>query len=178
MFDRLETERLIIRPATEADVDDLVSMDADPEVMRFLKGGRPTSRPDVITWVEQSVDHPWIADDRATDEFLGVLAFHPITYEIGWRFRRAVWGRGLASEGARAIVDAAFSTLDAPRVWAQTMTVNMRSRRVMERCGMRFVRTFFADWHEAHPDWHRDMEGSDQGDVEYEILQRQWQARR
>jgi hypothetical protein len=41
---------------------------------------------------------------------------------------------------------------------------------------MRFVRTFVADWHTAHPDWHEAMEGSEQGDVEYEILRREWEA--
>ncbi|WP_206061324.1 GNAT family N-acetyltransferase [Nonomuraea basaltis] len=56
-------------------------------------------------------------------------------------------------------------------MFARTMTVNAGSRRVMEKCGLRFVRTFFEDW--PHP-----IEGSDQGDVEYELLRAGWEAAR
>ena len=49
-------------------------------------------------------------------------------------------------------------------MWAQTMTVNDASRRVMERCGLRYVRTFFEEWSEG------PIDGSEHGDVEYELL--------
>lgn len=56
-----------------------------------------------------------------------------------------------------------FRELDTQRIWAQTMTVNTASRLVLKRCGLRYVRTF-------HQDWGETIEGSDQGDVEYELL--------
>jgi RimJ/RimL family protein N-acetyltransferase len=65
------------------------------------------------------------------------------------------------------LIDKAFRDLGARRVVASTMTVNAGSRRVMEKCGMSFVRTFFMDW----PD---KIAGSEQGDVEYAIGREEW----
>ena len=63
----------------------------------------------------------------------------------------------------------AFADPGVQRVWAQTMTVNTRSRAVMERCGMRFVRTFVGDWGPK-------FDGAEHGDVEYEITRSEWNA--
>ena len=87
--------------------------------------------------------------------------------ELGYRLRQASWGNGFATEGSKALIAMAFTDLGLRRVWAQTMTVNTRSRRVMERCGLRYVRTFFLEWPEP-------IEGSDQGDVEYELTKPEW----
>jgi len=76
--------------------------------------------------------------------------------------------RLLAIEGARAVIDMAFEVFDAARVWAETMTVNRRSRRVMERCGLRYVRTF-------HLEWDDPIEGTEFGEVEYELLRSGWE---
>jgi len=65
----------------------------------------------------------------------------------------------------------AFTRLDASRVWGQTMAVNAASRRVMERCGLRYVRTFFDEWPEP-------IEGSDAGDVEYALTRAEWERGR
>jgi RimJ/RimL family protein N-acetyltransferase len=90
-------------------------------------------------------------------------------YELGYRLRRSCWRRGLAVEGSRALLDCAFSEQAARRVWAQTMTVNTRSRRVMEACGLRCVRTF-------HLEWDEPIEGTELGDVEYELLRSDYLA--
>jgi RimJ/RimL family protein N-acetyltransferase len=91
----------------------------------------------------------------------------PTAYELGYRLRPRWWGQGLATEGAAALVAHAFEDLGASCVWGQTMTVNTGSRRVMERCGLRYVETFFADWGE----W---IEGSEHGDVRYAIDRHDW----
>ena len=78
---------------------------------------------------------------------------------------RSAWGRGYATEGSRALVDKAFAELGARRVHASTMAVNAGSRRVMEKAGMRFVRTFVMDWPVR-------IEGDEEGDVEYAITAR------
>jgi RimJ/RimL family protein N-acetyltransferase len=80
------------------------------------------------------------------------------------------WGCGLATEGTLAVIHEVFSAREAKRVWAQTMAVNTRSRRVMERCGLKYVRTF-------HLSWDDPIEGTEQGEVEYELSRRDWQAR-
>ena len=88
-------------------------------------------------------------------------------YEIGYRLRRAAWGKGLASEGVHALLAVAFTQLGARRVWAETMAVNARSRQVMERCGMRYVRTF-------HEHFDDPIPGTEHGEVEYEIRRDDW----
>ncbi len=98
-------------------------------------------------------------------------AAQPVTQaELGYRLRRAAWGRGLATEGSRALLRYAFATVGLARVWAQTMAVNTPSRRVMEKSGLRYVRTF-------HLDWADPIEGTEHGEVEYELLRAEWAAR-
>jgi RimJ/RimL family protein N-acetyltransferase len=170
VIEPVETARLRLRPIASDDVDRLVELDADPEVMRFISGGVPTSRAEVQRIVARSIGHRWLAFDLDGDEFVGWFALRPSAVrdrELGYRLRRASWGRGLATEGARVLIDLAFTALDASRVWAQTMTVNTASRRVMEHCGLRFVRTFFMEWPEP-------IAGSEEGDVEYELTRADW----
>jgi RimJ/RimL family protein N-acetyltransferase len=177
VIEPLATERLRLRPIELADVDRLVTLDSDPEVMRYINGGAPTPRDEAERIVARSLGHRWLAfepqdDDR--DAFVGWFGLRPSAgrdRELGYRLRRACWGRGLATEGARALVDLAFTHLDTSRVWAQTMTVNTASRRVMERCGLRYVRTFFDEWPEP-------IEGSDAGDVEYALTRAEWERNR
>ena len=68
------------------------------------------------------------------------------SFDVGYRLAKQWWGQDLATEGTHALIDAAFSELDDQRVRRQTMAVNDRSRRVMQRCGMRYVRTIHLEW--------------------------------
>ncbi|MFG2910546.1 GNAT family N-acetyltransferase [Kitasatospora sp. NPDC048286] len=181
----LATERLVLRRFTTADVDRLVELDGDPEVMRFLTGGKPSAR----EWLEGKVlplflEHYrrygdlgwWAAEDRTDGAFLGWFEFRPTRegergeVELGYRLRRAAWGRGYATEGARALVRRGFAELGVERVVAYTMTVNAGSRRVMEKSGLSFVRTFHEDYPEMIP-------GSEHGEVEYAVTAEEWRAR-
>lgn len=173
MFDRLDTERMALRGVTLSDVDHLVALDADPMVMRYINGGHPSARAEVEEIVRRSVGHRWVAFERSSAAFLGWFSLRPIdpggrSRELGYRLRRDAWGRGLATEGARALIVMAFAGTEVDGIRAQTMTVNTASRRVMERCGLRYVRTFHADWG-GDP-----IEGGELGDVEYELLRRDW----
>ncbi|HEX7167216.1 MAG TPA: GNAT family N-acetyltransferase [Acidimicrobiales bacterium] len=169
-IDGLGTARLLLRPITRDDVDLLVEIDRDPEVMRYLTGGKPSSRADVEATIARSIGHRWIASERAAGDAVGWVALRPTApgeYELGYRLLREYWGRGLATEAGRALVAAAFDILDAQRVWAQTMAVNQRSRAVMERCGLRYVRTFHVDFDDPIP-------GTELGEVEYELRRNAW----
>jgi RimJ/RimL family protein N-acetyltransferase len=155
-------------------VDDLVALDADPAVMRYINGGKPTPRAEVEAAVRASLGHRWAAFHEA--RFVGGFALEPAggdpaDRELGYRLRREAWGMGLATEGARALIALAFTELGARRVWAHTMTVNSASRRVLERCGLRYVRTF-------HLEWPEPIEGTELGDVEYELLPAEWETAR
>ncbi|MFI6979100.1 GNAT family N-acetyltransferase [Embleya sp. NPDC050154] len=181
----LETDRLVLRAFTEADVDDLVALDNDPEVMRFINGGRPTSRETIRAQVLPGLlhDHPcvgtrgyWAAQERDGGTFLGWFEFRPLddcspaVVELGYRLNRAAWGKGYATEGSCALIDKGFTDLGVERVTANTMSVNAGSRRVMEKAGLSFLRHFTGDWPEA-------IEGSEHGEVEYELTRTTWEQR-
>ena len=160
-----------LRPITTDDADLLVALDSDPAVMRFISGGAPTAPDEAVRIVQRSLGHRWIASERATEEFVGWFGLRPSdvkTRELGYRLRRPSWGQGLATEGSLALIAEAFTNLDVERIWAQTMTVNIASQRVMEHCGLHFVRSFRLEGLEP-------IEGSDQGDVEYEITKAEWE---
>lgn len=182
----LQTDRLILRRFTPDDVDLLVDLDSDPRVMRFINGGRPTPREEIagdflpafLGYYERFPGYGFFAAiERSTGEFLGWFHLRPRAGrprdepELGYRLRQAAWGRGYASEGSRALVDKAFADLGARRVYAETMAVNVGSRRVMEKAGLRYVRTFFQEWPER-------IEGDEHGDVEYELTREQWERER
>lgn len=164
----LETDRLRLRPVTEADVDALVELDADPAVMRYLTGGTPTPRADIEARMLSGGFYT--AAEKTTGEFLGWFEFRPCAAgtELGYRLHRRAWGKGYATEGARALVDKGFRELGVERVVGYTMTVNQASRRVLEKAGLRYVRTF-------HEDWPEQIPGAEQGDVEYALLRDDWQ---
>ncbi|MGC7102287.1 GNAT family N-acetyltransferase [Amycolatopsis lurida] len=178
----LETERLTLRWITESDADLLVELDSDPAVMRYLTGGVPTSRERVEThFLPRMLSHGrrfpgygfFIAHEKTSGEFLGWFHLRPDPDgpddepELGYRLRQAAWGKGYATEGSRALVEKAFTELGAKRVYAGTMAVNSGSRRVMEKAGLRYVRTYFEDW--AEP-----IEGSEHGEVEYSLDRSEW----
>jgi RimJ/RimL family protein N-acetyltransferase len=157
---------MLMMPAGSTDIDRLVLVDADQEVMRFINGGLPSSRLDVARRVTAAQGWLYVAFEQSTDEFVGWFSTRPSAdgdRELGYRLRRDHWGRGLATEGARALIQATFDDVRVQRVWAQTMTVNAASRRVLERCGLTYVRTFWDQWPGG------PIEGSEHGDVEYEL---------
>lgn len=180
----LQTERLILRRFTADDLEPLHALDSDPAVMRWISGGKPTPRevvegeilPRFLGWHQRSDRFGyWAAIERESGAFLGWFELRPLResdpteVELGYRLNRAAWGKGYATEGATALVRKAFTALSVERVTAFTMAVNRASRRVMERAGLRYVRTFFQEWPEA-------IEGSDQGDVEYALTRAEWAA--
>jgi RimJ/RimL family protein N-acetyltransferase len=179
----LRTPRLVLRRFTSDDLDHLVALDSDPEVMRYLTNGRPTpyeqvrddALPQILREYDRSPRHGrWAALD-AGGEFVGWFSLHrpdggdPDEAELGYRLRRQVWGRGLATEGARALVGKAFTELGLRRVFATTMAVNRGSRRVMEKAGLRYVRTFHLEFDDPIP-------GTEHGEVEYAVTAAEWAA--
>jgi RimJ/RimL family protein N-acetyltransferase len=181
----LRTERLVLRKFTPDDVDVLVELDSDPGVMHFVTGGVPTSRQEIVddflpaflAYYDRYAGFGfWAAVDRATGGFLGWFHLRPAPgdapdeVELGYRLRRAAWGRGYATEGSRALIAKAFTELGVRRVHAETMTVHHASRAVMERAGLRHARTY-------HQPWPYPIPGDEFGDVEYELTLQEWQGR-
>jgi RimJ/RimL family protein N-acetyltransferase len=181
----LETPRLRLREFTEDDVGNLFDLNSDPEVMRYLTGGRPTPREviqdELIPFhlaVYGRFDRlgTWAAESAATGEFVGWFHFRPgpgtdlANIDLGYRLRRSAWNQGYATEGSRALISMGFTELGVERVFALTMTVNTASRRVMEKCGLTLVRTLPYEGADV-------IEGAEQGEVEYALTKPEWQAR-
>ncbi len=186
----LETSRLVLRRFTLDDLQVVLDLDADPAVKRFIDNGAPVDPQEVaehLNWWLGYYDRFdgygfWAAVEKnagAKDagDFVGWFHFRPSDGvglrepELGYRLRQTAWGRGLATEGSRALIDKGFTEFDVERVYAETMVVNVASRRVMEKCGMRLVRTFETTWPIRIP-------GDEAGDVEYEITRADWKSRR
>jgi RimJ/RimL family protein N-acetyltransferase len=179
----LETERLRLRRLEHDDVDHLVELDSDPQVMRFINGGRATTRCEIENEVLPAfLGHYerygglgfWGVEEKSTGRFVGWFHLRPAEgapageAELGYRLLRSAWGKGYATEGSRALIDKAFAELGVDRVVASTMVVNVASRRVMEKAGLRFVRIF-------HQPWPDRIEGEEEGDVEYALLRSEWE---
>ena len=130
MIGDISTDRLALRPVTLDDVALLLDLDSDEEVMRYLTG-RPSTTGEVEATVRDRLGCRSITTEIASGSFVGWFGLVPgpaASYEVGYRLRREWWGYGLATEGTKALIDAAFRLLHARRVTAQTMAVNARSR--------------------------------------------------
>ncbi|MEU8578635.1 GNAT family N-acetyltransferase [Streptomyces asoensis] len=181
----LETERLTLRRFTADDADLLIELDSDPAVMRYLSGGAPTppelvrerQLPNILAQYEK-----WGGDlglfaahDKEDGAFVGWFLLRPEPegppdeVELGYRLRQAAWGRGLGTEGSRALLGKAFEELGLRVVWAETMSVNRGSRNIMEKLRMSLAETI-----PTPPDMLM-VEGSELGGVRYEITKEQWE---
>ena len=177
----LNTTRLALRPVSPADRADLIALEADAEVMRYLNGGQPVpeaglSNADFLT---PRGEEPEVlaAHHRASGAFIGWFALFDDglvdglrTAEVGYRLVRSVWGNGYATEGVQALIEAAFGTLGFDRVSAETMALNQASRRVLEKAGLLPIKTVFPNRSPAVP-------GAEGGEVIYEIRRRKYKNR-
>lgn len=189
----LATTRLILRRFTEDDGDNLFALDSDPAVMRYLNGGVATPR-DVIerevlprflhSYQRRAGYGVWAAIERSSGDFVGWFGFQPQEggdsddIALGYRLRRASWGNGYATEGARALIRRGFTELGAQRVVATTYQDNLASRRVMERAGLRLARVYrlTPDALAAESDtFVPSQELWDGDDVEYALSRADWE---
>lgn len=148
-METLSTARLTLRRWRDADRIPFQRINADPRVMEFFPALLSPEESDAgIARVEQHFQRHGFGlyaaefnEARALIGFIGLnvpafdAPFMPAV-EIGWRLAHEYWGRGLASEGAQAVVDHAFQDLRLPALVSFTTTANLRSRRVMEKIGM------------------------------------------
>lgn len=189
----METERLRLRRLEPGDLELLVELDADPEVVRYLSGGAPTPRALIEQEIlprfrRESEAHPgfgyWAAFGKSTGDFVGWFSYRPVEStatpeaEIGYRLRRSAWGRGYATEGAGALLRQGFAELEIERVIATTYEENLASRRVLEKLGLRLVRSFRLDPTELEL---ATFDGSAAElftgeDVEYALTRQEWEA--
>ncbi len=143
MTQSLRTSRLLLRPWRDEDVAAFAELSADPAVMEYLAplpGWAARAR---AHWEEHGFGQ-WVIEIAGEAGFIGVVGLNTISYEahftpaveVAWRFARAYWGRGYATEAARAALDYGFEKLALAEIVATMVPANQRSRRVMERLGM------------------------------------------
>ena len=156
----LETERLIIRPITLDDVQGFFEMDSQPEVHTFLRGEPLKSLAETHQIIESIIAQYQKFGigrvgviEKSTNIFIGWTGFKFIAEEdtinnrfdfldFGYRFRKEVWGRGYATEAAKACMEFYKNNLTQYQINAITHIDNLASRRILEKVGFEVTETF------------------------------------
>ena len=143
----IETARLRLRMFRPEDLDDLAALFADPEVMRYVAYGKPAGRDEAEKALASVIDHwrrhgfgRWAVEDKQTGEFVGIGGLRSLfdTPEVVYHFARAHWGKGFATELARASLRFGFDEDRFDRIVAIAKPGNAASIHVMEKLGMHF----------------------------------------
>jgi RimJ/RimL family protein N-acetyltransferase len=145
----LETPRLIIRPWRDDDRPAFKTLMSDPEVTKYVHGGKPFTEAEVDEWlgrqVRQLAEHDVCMGaviERSTGHFIGLSGVQPLgstgDLEIGWIFAREAWGKGYATEAGGAAMKHVLETLGRSRVVAIIDPPNQPSKRVAARLGMEY----------------------------------------
>jgi len=144
----LRTERLLLRPWRESDCAPFAEMNADPKVMEHFPAVSTHEESDrfvdrIVARMAQQGFGLWAVEVPGVAEFIGFIGLNPAdavlgrpVLEIGWRLAAEHWGRGYATEGARASLTHAFDALGRDEVVSFTTVGNERSRHVMKKLGM------------------------------------------
>jgi RimJ/RimL family protein N-acetyltransferase len=140
------------------DVDDVVALNADTEVMRYVDNGRPMMAARVLAEeMPRLMAHngrpdrlgSWVARDRGTGNFLGWFMITPVdeplrTVKLAYRLRRSAWGRGYDIEGMLRMIEIA-SAAHVSTVIATVLAVDVASRRLMEKAGLHLVQALVSE---------------------------------
>ncbi len=148
----LETSRLTIRPFTLDDLEGWFAIWGDPEVIWWgaaesLDATREPFRRLLAKEKEWPDGIGWMAvREKGTGEIVGDVMLQPAPFvdgtEVGWHMRTHVWGRGYATEAARAVIDRALEDGICAELYAAVATRNAPSLRVAEKLGMRPLKLF------------------------------------
>ncbi len=181
----IETERLILRNWLEHDRALFHEINSDDAVMEFFPFRRNREQSDALMdsirgKIQNRNYGLFAAELKTSGETIGFIGiqdneetphYKPKTIDIGWRLAKRHWGKGLASEGARAALAFGFKTQAIDEITAMAVATNRRSIAVMERIGMRELHGF-SFLHKRVPDSHRHL----QLHVLYHITRTQWAA--
>lgn len=153
----LVTDRLRLRPATDADADALFALHSDAFVLRYWDSPPWTERERADRFVatcvrmaDEGTGARPVVERRSDGAFLGwcgVTRWDPEhrSASVGYCFARTAWGQGFATEAAGALLRWAFEALDLNRVQAEADTRNAASARVLEKLGFRLEGTLRED---------------------------------
>ena len=177
----LETDRLVLRPLEEGDVDLCVTLYTDPEVMKFIREPRTAAQ------VEEKMPlfcrraggiGVWCVADKANDEKLGTAVLLPLPVEehdldwsllsgdglpdaeieVGYILRQQAWGRGIATEACKRLLKFGFEDVLLDEIVAVTDPDNLASQNVLRKCGLVYKGTRRAYRHDDLPDYRLKRE--------------------
>ena len=147
----ITTERLVLRGWNEGDLEPFARLNADPVVMEHIGDLLTREESDAFARTQEQhfTEHGfglWAVEVTEGASFVGFVglklqafeaAFTPCV-EVGWRLLPEHWGKGYATEAARAALDHGFNTVGLHEIHSWTVPMNMRSRSVMERLGFAY----------------------------------------
>jgi len=156
-----DSARLTFSLMGQEDAQLLWELDQDPEVMHFINGGKPNSMetikdvglPRMKAYTDANKGWGiWQVSDKLSQEYLGWVLVRPMDFftdkpnfvdlELGWRFFKKAWGKGYATEAAKAIKNAVASQTDIDYVSALAIEDNIGSISVMKKIGLEFIRKY------------------------------------
>lgn len=165
------SDRLSFQLMDEKDTQDLFDLDQNPEVMKFINGGKPTSIEDIKNiFLPRMASYTnaekgwglWSVKVSESRSFIGWVLVRPMDFfsdnpqfndlELGWRFKQESWGKGYATEAAKSIMQALIENKSASQYSAIAVTDNTASIGIMKKLGMQFIK------HDLHKDPLGDLE--------------------
>lgn len=176
-FSVANSERLSYRLLDITDESLFLDLDSDPEVMKFINGGKPTTQQefkDVYIPRQKAFRDPqqgwgfWGVSNKEDGTFLGWILVRPMDFfsehkdlnnlELGWRFKQPAWGKGYATEAAQTLLNTLHQELGYKQFTAVAVADNQGSINIMKKIGMTFIKQ----------DIHQDPLG-DQVSVFYQL---------
>lgn len=163
----IETERLILRDLLKTDEEGMFELDADPKVHTYL-GNSPINTIEearhYIDIVQQQYKDNgigrWAVIEKSSNEFIGWSGLKFIKeyennqinfYDVGYRLKPKFWNKGYATESAKAAIKYGFETLNLQEIFGSANIDNIKSRRALEKCGLKFIEKF--TWKDIPCDW-------------------------
>ncbi|HEY9811249.1 MAG TPA: GNAT family N-acetyltransferase [Halomicronema sp.] len=150
-MEQLKTQRLIFRKFTPQDLDRLYQLFNDPDVMHYMGGVR--TREVTEQRLAQMIDHwqhgfsMWVVLRKSDHQMIGrcglIYLDNTPEVELGYTFFKEFWGKGYATEAAKATLEYGFNNINLNRIVAITHPQNIASQRVMEKCGMTYEKNAF-----------------------------------
>ncbi|WP_417366259.1 GNAT family N-acetyltransferase [Flavobacterium beibuense] len=155
-----ETQRLLFRELELTDAETMFEMDSDPDVHLYL-GNNPVKNIDEVKFVIENLQWQYKTFGmgrmavvlKETNEFIGWAGFkrernvngHEVFCDLGYRFLKKHWGKGYASESAKAFVEHGFTVMKLEKINAYADAVHTASRKVLEKVGLQYIETFDLD---------------------------------
>lgn len=148
----IETNRLILRTLTEQDLDTVVELNSDPEVVKYITGGTPMSREKTEARFNFYLEHQkkhgfaiWALINK--EDFIGLCGLQYLenteNIEVGYRLAKAFWGKGIATEAARACINYGFNRLNLSEIVAVIDVENTGSHKVIQKVGLKYEKMAF-----------------------------------